>query len=74
MHSYYDLTKFKFSRSSGYVIMKEMIIIHMDNDKGDQLGKKIWEFAFNTRPRDVNMEKEKENVMNSASQKNKNGL
>ena len=73
MHSYYDLTKFKFSRSSGYVIMKEMIIIHMDNDKGDQLGKKIWEFAFNTRPRDVNMKKKKENVMNSASQKNKNG-
>ena len=53
--------------------MKEMIIIHMDNDKGDQLGKKIWEFAFNTRPRDVNMKKKKENVMNSASQKNKNG-
>ena len=71
MHSYYDLTKFKFSRSSGYVIMKEMIIIHMDNDKGDQLGKKIWEFAFNTRPRDVNMKKN--SVMNSASQKNKNG-
>ena len=71
MHNYYDLTKFKFSRSSGYVIMKEMIVIHMDNDKGDQLGKKIWEFAFNTRPRDVNMKKN--SVMNSASQKNKNG-
>ena len=39
MHSYYDLTKWKFFRSSGYAL--DMIMMHMDNKKGYQLGKKI---------------------------------
>ena len=35
------------------------------NDEQDQLEKKIREFTSNTRPKSLNMKKEKESVQNS---------
>ena len=51
-------------RSIGDAIRNGMISMDMANNEQEQLAKEIGEFASNTRPRILNIKKEKKSVQN----------
>ena len=62
----YCFRKYKMMQIFVYFIRNDLVTMDMANDEQNQLAQKIREFISNTRPKNSNIKKEKENVRNIA--------